>query len=285
MRGAYRLKQVLEGLKLRRARRQAMTRIAKFPSVKSKVNHGLPKPLIVTLTSYPPRFSHLAKTLKSLLDQRITADQTILWLAESDVSALPKDVLALKSKGLQIRATHDIRSYKKLIPALSAFPDSFFVTADDDVFYPPDWLEQLVASSKENPNAVVGCRAHLAPITAEGRFSSYSTWQFATHLLASPAPDVRLFPTGVGGILYPPGAFDDRVHDEASFTELAPFGDDIWFFWMCRLKGTPQVRAQMDFRIIDWPDSQEVALYNNNLHGNGNDKQLLAMYEHFGPVP
>lgn len=285
MRGAYRIRQALAKLSHQLARRKAMKRVASFPVTKRKAAHGLPRPLIVTLTSYPPRFPHLAKTLKSLLDQRVTADHTILWLAEADIATLPEEVLALKAQGLEIRMTHDTRSYKKLIPALAAFPDSYFVTADDDVYYAPNWLEQLVEASKANPNSVVGSRAHLASTTAEGEFSSYSTWQLATHLLEPPTADVRLFPTGVGGILYPPRAFDERVHDQDCFTELAPFGDDIWFFWMCRLKGTPQVRADMDFRIIDWPNSQDVALYNDNLLGDGNDKQLLAMFNHFGPVP
>ncbi|NQX93392.1 MAG: hypothetical protein HRT64_00430 [Erythrobacter sp.] len=107
----------------------------------------------------------------------------------------------------------------------------------------------------------------------------------ASHLQTAPDSQSRLFPTGVGGVLYPPGAFDKQVTDENLFMKLAPRGDDIWFFWMARLAGTQQRRTEEWFDLLEWPSSQEVALAADNLHGDGNDRQIRAMEEHFGPVP
>jgi len=102
--------------------------------------HNLGSELIVSLTSHPPRFPTLHLTLGCLLDQSFRADRVILWIAHDDMALLPAAVRKLERRGLEIRACDDIRSYKKLVPALEAFPHAFIVTADDDLELAPDWL-------------------------------------------------------------------------------------------------------------------------------------------------
>src|SRR3954466_7969070 len=82
--------------------REAERAVAHFSRTSGRP-HRLPGELIVSLTSYPPRYPTLAKTLKSLLAQDVWADRTILWLEEKDVSALPDDVRALTEVGLEVR--------------------------------------------------------------------------------------------------------------------------------------------------------------------------------------
>ena len=253
--------------------------------VKGREPSPLQQPLIVTLTSYPPRFPRLAKTIASLLDQTVVADRTVLWIAEQDRAAVPDDVRILEAHGLEIRGCDDLRSFKKLIPALETWPGSTFVTADDDVYYPPTWLESLVVASVTAPGHVVAARSHLAKLDGEGWFMPYADWQLATSARTAPSADTRFFPTGVGGVLYPPAAFAPMVGETHTFQELCPYGDDIWFFWMARLAGTRHCRARDWFDIVSWPDTQEVALYNDNLLGDRNDRQIRAMERHFGPVP
>ena len=158
--------------------------------------HGLPGELIVSLTSYPIRFRTLHKTARSLLAQDIRADRTILWLAEGDEQYLPDDVRELQQLGLEIRNCADLRSYKKIIPALEAFPEAFIVTADDDLYYPRDWLTNLVSGVVPNEKVIACLRAHK-PEMRHGTFGPYSswTWEFVT------SGEVRddLFPTGEQG--------------------------------------------------------------------------------------
>ena len=66
--------------------------------------HGLDRPLVVTLTSYPARFETLAPTLRGLLRQNVAADDTQLFLTEKDAKQLPQDVLELQSQGLDAQA-------------------------------------------------------------------------------------------------------------------------------------------------------------------------------------
>lgn len=283
MRGAWRIKNFLSKQSQRLRLRRAMSAVRRFPTVHHQKPHGLDAPLVVTLTSYPPRFPTLGLTLRSLLDQTVRADHTILWVTESDLAQLPDNVRALTDHGLEIRTCPDLRSYKKLIPALELYPDAWFVTADDDVYYPPDWLEQLVGQARRG--TVVGARVHLAPLDPSGRLAPYGSWTMATHLTRAPSADTRLFPTGVGGVLDPPGAFTPQVTDRETFMRLCAHGDDIWFFGMARMAGTDQARSPGGFEILAWPTSQDVGLFQENHLNNRNDVQIRAMEAAFGPVP
>jgi hypothetical protein len=99
--------------------------------------HPLPGKLIVSLTSYPLRFATLPLTLRSLLCQAVKPDRIVLWVPHDDEPIIPEAVRRLTSYGVEIRTTDDIKSFKKIIPAVRAFPDAFIVTADDDVYYGP----------------------------------------------------------------------------------------------------------------------------------------------------
>ncbi len=275
----------LRSLRKRLQMIQAQRAVARFPRQRRKQAHGLDAPLIVTLTSYPPRFAHLGKTLRSLLDQTVAADRTILWIAHADIDRLPHDVLDLREHGLEIRACEDVRSYKKLIPAWREDPARYFVTADDDVYYPPHWLSGLVDTARRYPGNVIAWRAHEAPLRPGGAFAPYRDWRLATHRTAVDSDGLRLFPTGVGGVLYPPGAFAADLDKSDLFMQLAPQGDDIWLFWQARAAGTGQRRVAGQFDVLEWPSTQKVALYADNLLGDGNDRQIAAMAAHYGPVP
>ena len=137
----------------------------------------------------------------------------------------------------------------------------------------------------QGERAVVAGRAHLAQFDEGGLALPYAGWELATARRRAVDPRTRLFPTGVGGVLYPPDAFTPEVLDEAAFGTLCPHGDDIWFFWMARRAGTGHVGAAGAFEHVAWPRSQRVALFNDNLLGNRNDVQIRAMEVHYGPVP
>ncbi len=283
--GLWRTRMALRALRKRLQMARAERAVARFPQQRRKQPHDLNAPLVVTLTSYPPRFLHLGKTLRSLLDQTVAADHTILWIAHADMDQLPHDVLALRDHGLEIRACEDLRSYKKLIPAWREDPSRYFVTADDDVYYPPHWLAGLVDTARYYPGNVIACRAHEAPLDSAGVFVPYRDWRLATQREAVVGTEARLFPTGVGGVLYPPDAFAAELDNADLFMRLAPQGDDIWLFWQARAAGTGQRRVSGRFDVLEWPSTQDVALYADNLLGDGNDRQIAAMTAHFGPVP
>lgn len=106
-----------------------------------------PPELIVSLTSFPPRIKTVHKTIETLQDQTYQADRIILWLAEEEFpekeKELPRELLALRDKGLEIRWCNNIYSYKKLVPTIKLYPNAIIVTADDDLYYSNEWLKRL----------------------------------------------------------------------------------------------------------------------------------------------
>lgn len=241
--------------------------------------HGLGRPLIVTLTSYPQRFGTLALTLKSLLTQSMRPDAVVLWIAHDDLPLLPDAVKALTREGLSIRGCEDLRSYKKLVPALSAFPGAVLVTADDDLYYWRDWLAGLVEAHREG-GEVVCYRAHWVP--GDGR--PYKMW---TANIGPSGPDGAILPTTGGGVLYPPGVFGPHATEQALFSNLSPDADDLWFYFMLRTEGRAVRKIGRPRRFRPWAGSQKTSLYALNADPiAGNDAKFARLADVFGrPVP
>jgi hypothetical protein len=240
--------------------------------------HGLPVPLVVSLTSYPPRFPTLHLTLASLLAQTVRADATVLWLGPGDAERLPPEVLALRVHGLEIRDTPDLRSFTKVVPALLAFPEAAIATADDDLPYPGGWLEGLVAAGRGDARAVPCWRAHRMALQ-DGFLRPYAEWD---RNLRAPERGPLVFPTGVMGVLYPPGSLHEDATRADLFGDLCPTADDVWLWWMHRMAGHTASKIGGWARIVDWPGSQETALRALNLAGAGNDRAVAAMTARYG---
>jgi hypothetical protein len=225
--------------------------------------HALPHRLIVSLTSYPPRFGVLPLTLQSLLRQTVKPDHLILWIVSADFALLPQSVLDLQQHGLEIRTTaFDSRAYKKILPALDEFPEAFIATADDDVFYWSTWLEELV-NGLELPEKVVTCHwANEIVTDTHGRYRPYLQW-----ILNTPIRGKRrdLFPVGVGGVLYPPGVLVHQPADRAAGLTLCPLADDVWLYWIGRRNGVSYKTVGRWREPALWHGSQEHALWRSNL--------------------
>jgi len=257
--------------------------------------HGLAAPLIVSVTSYPKRFRTLALTIKCLLSQTIAPDAVMLWIADADKQALPGNVLTLQEAGLTIEYTEDLGSFKKIIPALRRFPKAFIATADDDVYYWPTWLEELVSAHSPGRREIVCHRVNKIRLGADSLPLPYTQWDFE---YAGSEPSPLIFPTGVGGVLYPPDHLHPDVIDEATFRALCPSTDDAWLYWMGQRAGSQFRRTELGdtvtrglgsssrLSMTPWPGSQGVSLWRSNvLLGGGNDHQIRNLIDRFGFPP
>jgi hypothetical protein len=235
--------------------------------------------LVVSLTSYPPRFGTLHLTLKSLLSQSFVPDRIVLWIARADMALLPAAVTDLQRAGLEIVACDDTRSYKKMIPLLQQGTSAAIVTADDDVYYWRDWLRQLVQARDPGKLEIVCHRMHRIKLNADGLPVSYNEWDFETSNTESSPLN---FPTGIGGVLYPANVFSPEVLDVHAFMTLCPRGDDIWFWWMARANGATFKRVPEVNEVHCWDGTQEVALWKDNIGATFNDNQIQAMIGAYG---
>lgn len=253
--------------------------VSKRKIKKIEPNHGLNEKLVVSLTSFPPRFKTLHLTLICLLTQKTKPDHLILWIAEKDFPRLPDSVLRLRKYGLEIKTCEDIRSYKKIIPSLKLYPHAFIVTADDDVFYWKNWLSELVEEYKKNGANVICHRAHLIKINPNKTIANYSDWNQEINKTIT---SNLVFPTGIGGVLYSPSAFCKDVTNKDIFTKLCPTADDIWLYWMHRLNNST-ITTLGNTKFISWEGSQEFSLSSINTGANGiNDVALANITKAYG---
>ena len=74
-----------------------------------------------------------------------------------------RSVTRLRAYGLEIRFCENLRSYKKIIPALQEYPDAILVTADDDWLYTQDWLAGLWHPYERHPHDIHACRSPAFP--------------------------------------------------------------------------------------------------------------------------
>ncbi|WP_459618359.1 hypothetical protein [Bordetella sp. 2513F-2] len=243
--------------------------------------HGLPGRLVVSLTSYRKRFRILPRTLACLLNQSVQPDRIILWIAQEERALLPESVRSLEGQGLEIRYCADIKSYKKIIPTLEEEPSAFIVTADDDVRYPSHWLAGLIAAWPGDYRTAVAWRAHrIALDPATGRPLPYFKWRWSYR--SSTASSTLIFPTGVGGVLYPPGIFHADVTNRALFESLCPNADDVWLYWMWRRNGGRARVVGERLALRQWPGSQYASLWHKNLFLGNNDQCIKNMVGHYG---
>ena len=194
--------------------------------------------LIVSLTSYPARIYDIHYCIYSLLIQSLKPNKIILWLGEEQFPNRDKDLSEklreFTKHGLTIKYTKDIKQFKKLLPSLKEYPNSIIVTADDDIFYPQNWLEKLYNEYENNKDCVVCHRAHKIKIENK-KILPYNNWE---HCIVEKEPSFYNFFTGAGGVLYPPNSLYKDALNADVFTKINPKSDDVWFWSMAVLNGT-----------------------------------------------
>jgi hypothetical protein len=251
-------------------------------------NSGRDRRIIISLTSYPDRIPSLHLTLYSLLRQSFKPDAIVLWLAEEQFpggeAALPDKIKNLKKYGLQIMWYHDIKSFKKLIPALKAFPNDIIVTADDDAFYNQNWLLILYKGYQTKPSCISCHRAYSIGFDNKGDVLPYNEWKAATSDLQE---SYTTFFTGVGGVLYPPKVLNEDVFNEEIFMNIYPTTDDIWFWAMAVKNGTKMkvVENNLSYVIDTFPERQffsnGIALFKKNCNQKVNDIAFKKIVEYY----
>lgn len=230
--------------------------------------------IIASLTTFPDRINTVSKTISTLLKQTLKPDMLILWLAKEQFpnkeEELPDELLKLKDFGLTIKWCDDIRSYKKLIPALKEFPDDIVITFDDDVYYPFDTVEKLYNSYLEYPKCIHANRVRrffiknneiMSKTAADMYWVKFNDCSFLNKI------------TGCGGVLYPPHSLCDKVLNEEEFERIVPTQDDVWFWAMAVLNNTKiKLVGGYDIQLPTVEDTQNCGLSKiNSKKGKGID--------------
>ena len=247
------------------------------------------KKIIASLTSFPFRITTVHRVIESILNQTVRLDKIILYLADEQFPEhnLPGNIIELMRKRPEFEVRwwpHDIKSYKKLVPALIEFPDDLIVTFDDDILYPADIVERLIKKHREYPDAICGCRVKLVTMK-NGKIGPYREWhRYRTMrlLLTGGYPKLRNMATTGGGTLFPPHSLHPEVIRDDIFMKLCPTTDDLWFWAMAVLNNTRTVPAGKYIKINMIQETQAEALANDNLRGknlnDSNTEKILKSY-------
>ena len=241
--------------------------------------------MTISLTTYPGRIKTVHFTVETLLNQTMKPDRVVLWLGEDKFPGkekdLPKRLLRLREFGLTIGWCRDMRSFTKLLPALKEYPDDIVITADDDIFYPPELVEKLYAAYCKDKSAVYSHSAMMIEGGQDG-LTSYNDWWYCPNDMDYSYKNIVM---GVNGVLYPPRCFGGEIFNEDVFKAIAPTTDDLWFWAMSVLAGRKicSVDCEGTKKVsTNYMASTASSLWSFNIDAaQGNDKQLAAILERY----
>ena len=245
-----------------------------------------PQQIVVSLTSFGKRIHDVYLTVESLFQQSHKADKIVLWLSNEEFNEhnLPAVLKSQRNRGLEIEFVDgDLGPYKKFFYALKKYPDALLITVDDDVLYPIDIIDRLYSAYLQEPEKIHCGRAHRITLDNQGQLRPYKEWRRHSNDAES---SLNVFPTGVGGVLYFPGCFDNDIFNQDAFVRLAPNADDIWLKAMSLKQGVEcRVFEQRGSWMLHHPSivgSQEVSLKRKNKKSAlGNDQKLKAVFDEY----
>lgn len=247
--------------------------------------------IIVSLTTIDSRIHSVTKTIRSILYQSLNAKEIRLYISSEGYlldqgikpDKIPRELLNMQKKGkLKIIYTENIGPYRKLLPILKENIDKniIVITADDDVVYPYDWIEELINGSIKWPNSVIAYRAWQMQFNEEKKIIPYNTWHKHGLVSSTGSQDInsfRTFATGKDGVLYKPHFFNSLVFD-SKYKEICPTGDDIWFKFMTLINDADVRIVKSKLSHTDFKISQNsTSLWDINSKQNqkfNNDTQI-----------
>lgn len=246
--------------------------------------------IIVSLTSFPAALPYAVHAIYSILRGSMLPDKIVLYL---DTQKFPNEILPQEIHDLKNECPFfevrfdptDIRSYKKLIPALRDFPNDIIVTIDDDINYHKNMLRDLVRTHLQQPTSIIAHRVRIIkPSQPYKKWRKYKWYDFIfkkyhfNHLSLL---------TGVGGVLYPPHSLDEDMLNPEIFTKLAPTTDDIWFWAAAVSKGTyivPVPYGKTRAKEIGKPHELSLKSINVNPDDDRNRKAFENILSHYPQI-
>jgi hypothetical protein len=229
----------------------------------------------LTLTTHGGRLSRVFIAIEGIARGAVLPRRIILYLYQNDGRPLPRSIVRLERRGLEVRRVADSGRHTKYFPYVCADWDGeiCLVTADDAVIYPRAWLQELYATSQAHRLPTVVChRAYR--ITFEGsQIAPYNSWGEVRTI----EPSFLNFATGASGIHYPVGVL--RIINDLGFgfQGRCDRADDIWLHKCAVTAKTRIVQcSSMPRQFPTTPGTQRESLLASNVGRDANDAQIQA---------
>ncbi len=236
---------------------------------------------VVSLTTHGARLATVHLAIESIAGGTVLPSRMILWIGEETASsALPESIRRLQRRGLEVEVCEEgFGPHTKYYPYLKSAKtfDLPLVTADDDMIYPPYWLQRLHRSYRKHPDEISCYRAGVVS-TKCTTIARYLEW-----------PDCRSrqarfnhFAKGVSGVIYPPEFLAELKKAGAGFVLCCPRADDIWLHVQA-IRAGYRIRqtGSRALLFLTVPGTQENALtlYNCSGPAPANDEQVRMTYK------
>ncbi|MBR1785738.1 MAG: hypothetical protein IJ756_01035 [Paludibacteraceae bacterium] len=244
--------------------------------------------IIFSVTSYGKRVTDtLPYMLYSLLIQTQKPKKVVVFLDNDNWSdeKLPSILTKLQQIGIQFYYCEDLKSFKKLIPALKMFPNNPIVTLDDDFYYNKQYVERISKAYDLSDKKTVLGHIGVRPIKKDGTYTPYNKWGKSNDNDTN--SDISFI--GCGGVCYPPHIFDNEILKSDIFMNLCPAADDIWFWAMEERQHIRRAYIQpMGYghntyvnRVEEYDLSITSTLMFQNVNENKNNQQLEAVVNYY----
>ena len=229
---------------------------------------------VVSLTTYPARVGNVWRVIEMAANQRGIKEKyaICLYLIKSEFEGidLPAKIKELQARGLTVKFNEEnLKCHNKYFYAFKDYPEKTVITIDDDLQYNHHTISGLIKKNKEYPKCIIYNRGNRIL-----KNEPYNNWPFVENLTC---PQHDVFPTGVGGVLYPPHCCNRFVTDMEVIKKTCLLADDLWLNFMSRLNHTKVVQTGLKSTYMVLPDtSQQTALWlvNNDVVQVGNDVQI-----------
>lgn len=229
---------------------------------------------VVSLTTYPARVGNVWRVIEMAANQRGIKEKyaICLYLIKSEFEGvdLPAKIKELQARGLTVKFNEEnLKCHNKYFYAFKDYPEKTVITIDDDLQYNHHTISGLIKKNKEYPDCIIYNRGNRIL-----KNEPYNNWPFVENLTC---PQHDVFPTGVGGVLYPPHCCNEFVTDMGVIKKTCLRADDLWLNFMSRLNHTKVVQSGLKSTYMVLPDtSQQTALWlvNNDVIQVGNDVQI-----------
>lgn len=229
---------------------------------------------VVSLTTYPARVGNVWRVIEMAANQRGIQEKyaICLYLIKSEFEGidLPAKIKEFQARGLTVKFNEEnLKCHNKYFYAFKDYPEKTVITIDDDLQYNHHTISGLIKKNKEYPKCIIYNRGNRIL-----KNEPYNNWPFVENLTC---PQHDVFPTGVGGVLYPPHCCNRFVTDMEVIKKTCLRADDLWLNFMSRLNHTKVVQTGLKSTYMVLPDtSQQTALWlvNNDVVQVGNDVQI-----------
>jgi len=234
----------------------------------------------ISMTSWMPRKDALPLVLLSMIEQSLRPAAVHVWLCAEDqemIEARHRDFFA--EHGVQFHETDNTGPHKKWLPLIESGHEDPFVIADDDTYYPWDWLEALVREGAEHPDEIIANRCHKMKVDANHHLRPYAEWQKGVS--SQKESSHYLFAVGCGGTLIRPDAIAQEFRSRDLISKLCHRADDIWLKAAYIHSGFKVRKSRYDFPSLDYPGTAQSGLAVTNVDQGENDQQLQQVFQYF----